>query len=104
MSEPKKCFDHIAKLVQEARESIGISQEELSLNLGYKNGQFISNIERGKCSLPIKHICLFCQLTKTETDPVIKAILYDQQMTINGVVFKTEKRKMVKFRIGELIK
>lgn len=100
MSTQKKCFDHIAKRVKESREFVSLSQEDLSKKLGYKNGQFISNVERAKCSLPIEKICKFCQLTKTETDPVIKALLWDYQMSVQGVVIKDPKRKMVKFKFN----
>ena len=32
----------------------GYSQSELSHLLGYKNGQFISNVERALCNIPLK--------------------------------------------------
>lgn len=98
MAKREKCFDNIAKLVIERRKLTGISQMKLSLLLGYKNSQFISNVERGLCSIPIEKICDFCKHTETETDSVIKAILWDHQMTIQGVVIKDPKRRMIKFK------
>ncbi len=100
MSAQKKCFDHIAEIVQARRNHAKLSQEELSKLLGYKNGQFISNVERGKCSLPVEKICLFCEATNTATDNVIKALLWDYQMTVQGVVIKDPKRKMVKLKFN----
>jgi ribosome-binding protein aMBF1 (putative translation factor) len=43
----KREFKNIGKLVKAAREVKGLSQTQLSKELGYKNGQFVSNIERG---------------------------------------------------------
>lgn len=100
MSKLKKCFDHIAKVVHTNRLVIGISQISLSNKLGYKCGQFISNIERRKCSLPIEKICLFCQITGATTDEVIKALLYDEQMTITGAVYQDPPRKFVKIELN----
>lgn len=50
-----KNFDHMAKLIKNYRKSSArnYSQSELSRSLGYKQGQFVSNIERGLCSLPL---------------------------------------------------
>lgn len=49
-------FEHIAKLIRSKRinHSKGYSQSELSNLLGYKNGQFISNVERALCNIPLK--------------------------------------------------
>ena len=61
-----KKFNHISEFIKLKRELIGLSQIQLSTKLGYptKNGQFISNIERGKCSLPSHKIgALSCALS-----------------------------------------
>ena len=38
-----RCFKHIAELVKNRREELGLSQFDVSKALGYKNSQFISN-------------------------------------------------------------
>jgi transcriptional regulator with XRE-family HTH domain len=40
------------RVIYEARQMKRLSQKELSFLTGYKNGQFISNIERGLCNCP----------------------------------------------------
>ena len=51
-----RSFKNIATLIRSKRtgHSKNYSQSDLSLLLGYKNGQFISNVERGLCNVPLK--------------------------------------------------
>ena len=39
-------FDQMAKLIKKKRAEKKLSQGQLSFKLGYKNGQFISNVEK----------------------------------------------------------
>lgn len=49
-------FTNIAKILKTNRIKVGLSQTKLSEKLGFKNGQFVSNVERGLCNLPMKSI------------------------------------------------
>ena len=55
----KKVFNHQAKFLREAREKAnagkGYSQTEVAELIGYKNGQFVSNVERDiyLCSIDV---------------------------------------------------
>jgi len=51
-----------AALIKQKRFEKRISQSQLSEKLGYKNGQFISNIERQRCGVPIGKAKLLCEL------------------------------------------
>ncbi|MDD0853021.1 helix-turn-helix transcriptional regulator [Halobacteriovorax sp. GB3] len=67
----KEKYQHkyVAQLIKSKRELNEISQSQLSTTLGYKNGQFISNVERGICALPIKHhvgVCTFLDIEPGE--------------------------------------
>ena len=79
-------FTNMAKLVSEKRKSHsqGYSQSELSHQLGYKNGQFISNVERGKCSLPNKVVPKFCELLNVDREDVVTAKLADEKATMEA--------------------
>lgn len=68
-----RTFPHIAKLVRDSRLNTVLSQEGLSGLLGYKNGQFISNVERELCSIPTKRIGKLCEELKIERKTVIEA-------------------------------
>lgn len=45
-----------AKIIQGLRAEVGLSQADLAKKLGYASPQFISNIERGLCGVPIDKI------------------------------------------------
>lgn len=70
-------FQGIATLVRENRLKTGVSQSELSAALGYKNGQFISNVERGLCSVPLKQLPLICKTLNIKPDDAILEITAD---------------------------
>lgn len=46
----------IGDLIRIYREQSNISQTKLARKLGYTTGQYVSNIERGLCSVPIDKI------------------------------------------------
>lgn len=75
-------FKHIAQTVRVARLNKGISQSELSRALGYKNGQFISNVERGRCSIPPSKLNLLCKAVDIEFRIVLSSLMSDYRATI----------------------
>lgn len=81
-----RSFLHIAKLIKLKRMSQdnGYSQLELSKLLGYKNGQFISNVERGLCSVPLKMLSKISQVLNISREELKKAILKDQEETLDN--------------------
>lgn len=83
-------FGNIAKLIKESRQRHprGLSQTELSKELGYKNGQFISNIERGFCSVPVKSLCLLAETLNLDKDVIKQALLKDMEATLDNYLAK----------------
>ena len=81
-----RCFSHIAKLIRTKRinHPKGYSQSELSNLLGYKNGQFISNVERALCNIPLKMLGRVCEVLDISTEELKSAILRDQEITLNN--------------------
>lgn len=55
-----------AQFVKEAREKAGLTQGQVAKKLKYTSPQFISNVERGKCFLPLKKVRPFCKVTKAD--------------------------------------
>ena len=55
-----KTWTKQAEAIKMAREKAGISQKKLAKILGYKNGQLISNVERGLCGVPDHRVIAFC--------------------------------------------
>lgn len=66
-----------AALLREARKRKNYSQAEVSFLLGYKNGQFISNVERGKCNLPPKLLPKLCEVLEIAPEDARVAIVAD---------------------------
>ena len=81
-----RSFNHVAKLVREKRVNHPkhYSQLELSELLGYKNGQFISNVERALCNVPLKMISRVCQILDIDHEEFKAACLRDYEETLDG--------------------
>lgn len=90
-----KSFENISRLVKEARLAHPghLSQSDLSHKLGYKNGQFISNVERGLCSIPLKSLALFCEVLDIPKPKVVEVILKDTELTIEHYFEKSHAKK-----------
>lgn len=82
-NSPCRCrFINVAKLVKTARVKMALSQDELSKKIGYKNGQFISNIERSLCSVPLKNVKALCTLLDISPLDFKQAYKMDQEVRL----------------------
>jgi ribosome-binding protein aMBF1 (putative translation factor) len=72
-----RTFNHIAEFVKTHRRNVEIDQMRLAKKLGYKNGQFISNVERGLCSIPETKIRLLAMILNVEVSEIIDAMTAD---------------------------
>lgn len=81
-----RCFKNIALLIRTKRLSHpkSYSQSELSKLLGYKNGQFISNVERGLCNIPLKMLTKVSEILDITAQELKVTILRDQEITLNN--------------------
>lgn len=81
-----RCFKNIAHLIRSKRMSHpkGYSQSELSHLLGYKNGQFISNVERSLCNIPLKMLSRVSEVLDIPSSELKIAILKDHEETLNN--------------------
>lgn len=86
-----RSFKEMAKLIKEARESQkpAISQSELSRLLGYKNGQFISNVERGLCNIPLKMLNNVSDVLSIPLDDLRGALSQDYAKTVENYLEST---------------
>ncbi len=88
-----RSFNNIAKLVKSRRlnHPKRYSQSELSSLLGYKNGQFISNVERALCNVPLKMLTKIAVILEISHSELKAAILKDHEETINNFLDKGQK-------------
>ncbi|MAF78494.1 MAG: hypothetical protein CME60_10045 [Halobacteriovoraceae bacterium] len=86
-------FSYVAKLIKDKRLSHPerYSQTQLSKTLGYKNGQFISNLERGLCSIPLKGMTNFLKVLNISEDELKTAILKDYELTLDYYLNESTK-------------
>ncbi len=84
-----RCFKNIAQLIRTKRMNHpkGYSQSELSHLLGYKNGQFISNVERALCNIPLKMLRKVSEVLDIPAEELKAAILRDQEETLNNYLY-----------------
>lgn len=92
-----KHFGNIAQLVKDARQNHpkGYSQSELSYAMGYKNGQFISNIERGLCSTPLKSLYKLSSVLGIDREVLKEAIIKDMGETLDYYLAKEEVEERI---------
>ena len=85
-----RSFNHVANLLKSKRltHHKRYSQSELSKLLGYKNGQFISNIERGLCNIPLKNLKHLSEILDINQSELKQAMLADFEASIDRYIKK----------------
>ncbi|PIP89573.1 MAG: hypothetical protein COW01_11390 [Bdellovibrionales bacterium CG12_big_fil_rev_8_21_14_0_65_38_15] len=86
-----RSFKHIGQFVKDGRIKHPqlYSQNQLSKLLGYKNGQFISNVERGLCGIPLKGIQKLIEVLNLDSRDLKNAMLRDYEDTIDSFLNAT---------------
>ena len=69
--------ENSARLLKRIRLDKRLSQRELSQLLGHKNQQYVSNIERGKASLPLCSVNKICKISGLPYQIVEHALVED---------------------------
>lgn len=87
-------FKHIAKTIKTWRKHRDISQQDLAQCVGFKNGQYISNVERGIASFPPNKILRLCEVLDMDTENIIQAIVEDYRIHLEIAVQKSRIEKV----------
>jgi hypothetical protein len=97
MKSKNRSFNGIADLVKKYRlqHPKKLSQVELSNLLGYKNGQFVSNVERGICAIPLKALGDLKRILSIPQDELVAAMVRDYEQTIINHLNDEAQRKNV---------
>lgn len=85
----KDYFRETAKIVKINRVKKEMSQKNLAQAVGFRNGQFVSNIERGLCAVPLKKIVAMSKLLDIHPVDLGNAIVTDFS---NKVAANIQKR------------
>ncbi|HAZ13300.1 MAG: hypothetical protein A2X86_15240 [Bdellovibrionales bacterium GWA2_49_15] len=91
-----RSFKSIARLIRAKRQNHPqkFSQSELSHLLGYKNGQFISNVERGLCNIPLKMLGKVCEILHIGPQEMKQAMIVDFEITLENYLARPGKESL----------
>jgi transcriptional regulator with XRE-family HTH domain len=77
--EAKREHGVLGAYFRDKRISRGVTQTELATVLGFGNGQYVSNWERGMCSPPLESIYVMIDLLNLPKDEVMNLIIDDNR-------------------------
>lgn len=80
----------MADLITTARKNAGITQDELANGLGWSNGQFVSNIERGIATVPDIYMKRLARILNIDPQLLIDARVCDLRIALEN---NLKKRK-----------
>lgn len=92
----KRRFPNQAAMVKAARVRLGFSQDILAYLLGDEksrasssnaSAQFISNIERELCGVPVKYMTKYCRVLNLRTDNLVDAMVADERAYLSGEIY-----------------
>ena len=72
----------VGKFLKDQRLRANLTQSQVAQELGYTSPQFISNIERGLCSAPMKYLKGFLKLYKLSLDELLSVILKQEEINL----------------------
>jgi len=81
-------YENTSTLISEWRSLNKLGQKALALKLGYRSAQFISNIERGLCLLPVKKFNKLSRVLGLDLELIKTAYIADISEEINRVIYK----------------
>lgn len=62
-----------------ARQRVALTQVDVAKVLGYTSGQFISNVESGRCRFPGHQLPKIQKLYKLKTNEVLEIVLKEEE-------------------------
>lgn len=76
-------FYTVGTLVKDARLRKELGQDAVAISAGFRNGQFISNVERGLCSVPATKIWKVCEQLKINVRDMKEAMTTDYRENLD---------------------
>lgn len=89
--ETKRTFKNVANTIRTHRVLNRVSQTQLAHALGYKNAQYISNIERGLCAFPYDAINKTATVLNIPAFEIKASIMRDLSETIDNFIVEEDK-------------
>lgn len=91
----------IGQFLKQHRVKAGLTQSDVAQRLGYTSPQFISNIERGLCSAPVKHLKDFAKMYHLDNEELIGLLLNEHELMLRAALNLEEKSSTSSVSTGE---
>lgn len=83
----------LGKYLKSKRLAAGLSQGQVSVALGYSSPQFVSNWERGLCSLPLRKLKTLTGLYEISSTEITSVLLKHQRKFLEFAFSNRPARK-----------
>lgn len=76
--------NEMAQFIKSKRKELSLSQTELSTKIGFSknHGQFVSNVERGRCQFPVNAIKTLSKVLEVSEETIIEIMCRDYKNCI----------------------
>jgi transcriptional regulator with XRE-family HTH domain len=85
--------NHLGKAIRERRNELKLSQFQVCLRLGIKNGQYLYNIEKGKCTFPTHRVLELSSVLMMPLDKIKNLMVLDYLNAVDTEIQKLIERK-----------
>jgi hypothetical protein len=92
MKNSKQLDGALAKVFKKGRMKANKTQGEVSHVLGYSSPQFLSNFERGLCTMPLDKMKKMIEIYGLDGEDVVRLILDIQNKYIRSELISAKKR------------
>lgn len=96
MKMDKKLEIELGKLFRAERMKVGLSQGKVCRALGYTTPQYLSNFERGLCSMPLEKLKRMIDMYKMDGDQVVNLIIDLQEKFLRSQFSRGKKAQRLR--------
>lgn len=96
----EQLFKNVGRFLRQRRIEVGLTQRQVSEKLGYGSPQFISDMERGLCTLPLKKLGELVKLYKLPPNELMDIMLQEQEAILRDALMPTTIRARGKARVN----
>jgi transcriptional regulator with XRE-family HTH domain len=86
-------FKELGDYLKKKRIAKNLTQKDVAMALKYDSAQFVSNIERGLCSLPLSKIPTIMELYDIDLTTITKILLQVQKKIIAQTIEASQSRR-----------
>ena len=92
MNTKKDLHRSVGQYLRDKRIESGLTQAKVAEDLGYSTPQFISNIERGLCSPPLKNLRTLVRMYRIPVDEIMVIIMKEQEAILRQALGNKKKK------------